>query len=253
MKKTNNSTPIIKDAKYYQEEILQLFNQKSGIYSKTELFNDWLEWNFFTLEAMKGFYIDEFKETAHRLLKKYSKEDFDDFQKINSIFEEGITTTQEDILGVIFMEMQPNKKLKQYFTPTFLCDLIVSFNERTPKKIQQEINEKGFFTVADPTCGGGALLIAYYRYAKRNGIDTDKIVFYGTDIDRRCAMMTMLQLEYLGMLGLIQWGDTLTRKIQGQYLTTKLYLNQRGEMEFIKNTISYHSMINKIFEETKKK
>ena len=124
IKKSVTTKTTVKNAKYYQEEMLRLFEQKAGKYSVKEIFNDWLEWNFMTMEAMKGFSIEEFRNTIHRLLKKYSKEDFEDFQKISDLLEEGVRTTQEDILGVVFMKMEPNKKLGQFFTPTCVCELM---------------------------------------------------------------------------------------------------------------------------------
>lgn len=249
IKKSATTKTTVKNAKYYQDEMLRLFEQKAGKYSVKEIFNDWLEWNFMTMEAMKGFSIEEFRNTIHRLLKKYSKEDFEDFQKISDLLEEGLTTIQEDILGVVFMKMEPNKKLGQFFTPTCACELMTKLNHSEYDNLKKAVEEKDVFEVGDPTCGCGAMFINYYVNAKKEGIDTDKICFTGIDLDRRCVMMAIFQMELLEMAGEVQWGDTLTRKMYGKYITSKEYIKRYGRTKLLMNMLMYHKMVDEIMKE----
>ena len=95
------------------------------------------------------------------------------------------------------MKMEPNKKLGQFFTPTCTCELMTKLNHSEYDNLKKAVEEKDVFEVGDPTCGGGGMLINYYVNAKKQGINTDKILFRGMDIDRRCVMMAIFQLYWI--------------------------------------------------------
>ena len=90
------------------------------------------------------------------------------------------------------------------------------------------------------------MLINYYVNAKKQGINTDKILFRGMDIDRRCVMMAIFQMELLEMVGEVQWGDTLTGKMYGKYITTKEYVKRYGGIKLLMKMLTYRRMIDEI-------
>lgn len=64
--------------------------------------------------------------------------------------------------------------------------------------------------VCDPTCGAGALLVAFANECRKKGINyqTD-VLFVAQDIDYIVGMMCYLQMSLLGMPGYVVIGDTL--------------------------------------------
>lgn len=243
----------VKNANYYQNEILKIFNNMAGKYSASEIFTDWLEWNASTMQSFRGENWEHLKTTFDYLANKYDRSHFEQFKVIDEILNEGLIETAEDILGVVFMKMSPTKNLGQFFTPTHCCSLLVKLQSNSHEDIKKEIEEQGCITVSDPTCGGGALLIAYYKYAKENGIDTSKILFHGKDIDRRCAQMTYLQLQTLDANALIEVGDTLLNTTTDTFLTTNLMLAQIPRFRLLLNGITYQEMLNEFIDRIDKK
>ena len=85
----------------------------------------------------------------------------------------------------------------------------------TPKEeFQQKIEDRGWVAVCDPTCGAGALLVAFANQCKREDINyQQKILFVAQDIDYIVGMMCYLQMSLLGMPGYVVIGDTLANPV----------------------------------------
>lgn len=238
-------TTVDKDAKFYRDVLLRLFKEKEGRYSASEIFNDWLEWLFYSIQAMLGESIEKYEDMMHRLVKKYNDRDFIDFQFLSFVFEEGIVSTKEDILGAVYIELEPDKRKGQFLTDTDACDFLVKMKADSPEIVKSKIKEIGGMTVDVPACGSGALLISIYKYYVTNGIDIDKIVFSGKDSNIHCVMMTNLQLEYLEMGAFIEWKDNTSDKFKERYFTTKLYEDIYGAEKIVDSTFDLFSRANK--------
>ena len=78
------------------------------------------------------------------------------------------------------------------------------------EEFQQKIGDRGWVAVCDPTCGAGALLVAFANECRKKGINyqTD-VLFVAQDIDYIVGMMCYLQMSLLGMPGYVVIGDTL--------------------------------------------
>ena len=69
----------------------------------------------------------------------------------------------------------------------------------------------GFFSVSDPACGAGALLIAFANLCRRKNICYhDKVLFVAQDIDLIAGLMCYIQLSFLGCAGYVVIGNTIT-------------------------------------------
>ena len=239
-----------KDEVYYQNTIIQMFKDLSGKYSMVELFNDYLERECASHQAMLGRDIEHYIEIRKYLLGKYETSIFKAFDKITSVLVEGLTNTHRDILGVVFMQMNPNKKLGQFFTPSHICELMVKVTDDSVEEINRRIKQNGYATVSDPCCGAGAMQIAYYKYVLEQGIDIDKIVFHGKDIDIRCAQMTFLQLEHLNTTALIEVGDTILDTVSKKYITAEAYIKEKGRVSLALSCMRYLQMEDMLSETT---
>ena len=120
----------------------------------------------------------------------------------------------QDFLGELYMRLElGNDHAGQFFTPYHVCEFMSALT--TPKEeFQQIIEDRGWVAVCDPTCGAGALLVAFANQCKREGINyQQKILFVAQDIDYIVGMMCYLQMSLLGMPGYVVIGDTLANPV----------------------------------------
>ncbi|MEM7620005.1 MAG: N-6 DNA methylase [Pseudomonadota bacterium] len=106
-----------------------------------------------------------------------------------------------DYLGDIFTYHVTRGENGQFFTPDSVCELMVRM---TIPEIQDGQS------VCDPACGSGRMLI---KATEKNRYGQ----FYGVDVDRRCAMMTALNLCFRNVAGAVIWGNTLSLECWGGY------------------------------------
>lgn len=100
---------------------------------------------------------------------------------------------QQDILGQIFTERVTFGEAGQFFTPTNVTDLMTRMSVEGATDGQ---------TVLDPCCGSGRFLISASKV-------NPNLVFYGQDIDIRCAKMAALNLWLFDLNGVARCGDSL--------------------------------------------
>lgn len=238
MKKTE-----VKDATYYQNKILKMFQDKAGKFSSAEIFDDWLEWSISCIRLYHYGEIEHFISIRDYLSDKYDDTVSELFDNITNTLREGLLATESDILGVVFMRMHPKKNLGQFFTPQHICDFMTKLSVQSPEEIRKQIEENGGIAWSDPTCGAGAMLISVFKYAKKNGINTNKILLHGKDIDKRCAHMAFLQLELLGANGVVETGDTLLDTTSEVLVTTTQFVGRYGQEVLMENIICYQMML----------
>ena len=124
---------------------------------------------------------------------------------------------EQDFLGKMYMDLGLRNHWKgQFFTPYSVCGVM---SEISCGEIDRKIEEKGFISVCDMTCGAGATLIAAVnsmKTAKHNF--QNHVLFIGQDIDRIVGLMCYIQLSLLGCAGYICIGNSLTNPLTGNVL-----------------------------------
>lgn len=170
------------------------------------------EWNKERKEQREKIYLDCVKKIG-------GKEKIQLISKlINCIVMALERNPEQDFLGKMYMELKLYSHWKgQFFTPYSVCKFMAMMNVGEDTK--NEIKEKGYFSVCDPACGVGALLIAYANELKKKEINYQQTtLFIGQDIDAITGMMCYIQLSLLGCAGYIVIADTLTNPICGDVL-----------------------------------
>ena len=77
-------------------------------------------------------------------------------------------------------------------------------------KVQKSIDDKGFVSISEDACGGGATLIASFNHIKQLGFNPQEILLIdASDIDRKACYMTYIQLSLLGANAVIRERDGL--------------------------------------------
>ena len=133
----------------------------------------------------------------------------------------------QDFLGTIYMrENFSNKRKSQFFTPYHIAKCMVQMT--LGDKLENQIKENGFITVADPCCGSGIMTIGMSEALKSKGYNPQKVMwFQGTDIDITCCKMTYIQTSLLGLSGEIVYGNTLTLECWKRFITPMTLMNPK--------------------------
>ena len=114
----------------------------------------------------------------------------------------------QDFLGELYMLCElGNDASGQFFTPYDVCRCMVEISGGSNPAAENA----GFFSVSDPACGAGALLIAFANLCRRKNICYhDKVLFVAQDIDLTVGLMCYIQLSFLGCAGYVVIGNTIT-------------------------------------------
>lgn len=99
-----------------------------------------------------------------------------------------------DLLAALYMAMVSHwqaQGMGQYFTPADLCEVMAEMNlwDFPPGKLEHR------YTVHDPACGSGSMLLAAGRVVLRRGGNEllSYLSFTGVDLDPICAKMCAVQ------------------------------------------------------------
>ena len=124
---------------------------------------------------------------------------------------------EQDFLGKMYMNLDlGNHRKGQFFTPYNVCKMM---SQMTVGNVDRQIDEQGYISICDPTCGAGATLIAAANSMKGSKYNfQNHVLFVGQDVDRVVALMCYIQLSLLGCAGYICVGNTITNPLTGPVL-----------------------------------
>jgi len=120
--------------------------------------------------------------------------------------------TPGDYLGEVFMELELGNKWKgQFFTPYNLCLLTASV---AIQDMKDKIREKGFISLNEPACGGGAMIIAVAQIMREKGFNPQRqLKVIAQDLDQKAVYMSYVQLSLLGIPAQICHANTLSLEV----------------------------------------
>ena len=191
-----------------KKEIINRINKIAGKYSPYEVFTDWIRCSALaTSNAVTAFHgkIWHDREKMYMdTMGRYAKEEAKIFAEMLGLLAISLEKNMEDVLGEIYMESGMGSKVSgQFFTPYHLSELCA-------KLALPEPNEDGIYTVNEPSCGGGGMIIAVASALKERGINyQSKMHVVAQDLDWKGVYMCYLQLSLLGIKAVCVQGDTL--------------------------------------------
>ncbi len=216
----------ISDNKYVKEMAEEIY-AIGAKHSVSTVFSDFLLISSYAVSNMVDKVHYEERENEYlRVVKKYTKEELDKFVQLNVLLILALNEYQftADILGELFaMLNQGNSKNGQFFTPMNISQLMANI---TIEPNFKEVDEKGYITIMEPTCGSGGMIIAAANTFLEKGYNpSTSMCVCAVDNDIRCAMMTYIQLSYLGIPAVVIHGDSITTKEYTRFYTPVYIFN----------------------------
>ena len=158
------------------------------------------------------------KELESRLAD-YTQEERKTHQEMMRLLGAVIQETGDDFLGELYEKMGLGKHYSgQFFTPKNIAVMMAKMT-CSPESARETIREKGFSSIADPTCGAGVMLMAAGKTLKEGGINVaEDILMVGQDIDWVAGLMCYIQLSVAGYAGYVCIGNSLTHPMAGNIL-----------------------------------
>lgn len=146
--------------------------------------------------------------------KNYKK-----FAELLVIVTLALEERMQDFLGEIFMSAGfGNVRGGQFFTPYHLSKMMSEMI--LGKSFKEQIEEKGYFTLSEPCCGAGGMIIALSEIMLEKGYNPQReLRFQGIDIDLKCCQMAYIQTSLLGLRGEILHGNTISMEMWKRYIT----------------------------------
>ena len=219
--------------KYFIETFNKLVSERN---------RPWDIWKDFILmsacaisNAVDKSHYDEREKRYLKTIAKYTKEEQNLFPQLLAEMTVALDKNPEqDFLGEVYMRLKlGSDALKQIFTPYHICQFMAS---ATMNDLVEQVEKKGYVTINDDCCGGGATLIAAANEARKELAKVhlnfqNHVLFYAQDIEETVALMCYIQLSLLGVAGVVKVGNSLTNPIKNgdsleTYWFTPIYFHE---------------------------
>jgi hypothetical protein len=202
----------------HKAELLKLIKQAA--YSKRiyQVFSDFVEMSAITISNQVDPTHFEVREKRYlELINSYNREHRQLFPRmffhlVEALEDKAQTLGPEDVLGVIFHELELHSRNRaQFFTPQNISDMMAKMI--CESKTQSAIEEKGFITMSEPTCGSGVMVTSMCKAMKDEGLNyCSQLVVTAVDCDISCVHMAYVQLALYGVPAVVIHGNSLLCK-----------------------------------------
>lgn len=179
----------------------------SGHRSPYQVFYDWCTCMAMSLQnscdIFKNSKVYQEREQLYlNTFSRYSKQEQEKIIEMTGRLSLAFEDEISDYLGKIYMESGcGNKYTGQFFTPFHLSELCAQLGVDGEDKVY-EMNE--------PSCGGGAMILATAKVMKDHGINYQKrLKVVAQDLDWLGVYMTYVQCSLIGINAIVVQGDTL--------------------------------------------
>lgn len=192
-------------------KLLELINKIAVKQSLYTVYSDFVELTALTISNTCDFENRDKREKQYlNIIEKY-KEEAILFSHLYSEFVEEMQKGFNDVLGSLFMELGlGSKHTGQFFTPYHVAQATarVLFDS---EQIDKQIEERGYISLCEPSCGGGGMVIAFAEAMHKNGYNPQQqLVIECNDLDVKGVYMTYVQLSLYGIPAVVNHADSLT-------------------------------------------
>ena len=210
----------------YTDRIIKLLKENAYTKGIDQVFIDFLAMSAISIQNSVN-HDDELENQYLNIVGRYSKKELENFVEAFSNVVMGLEEKPDDILGNVFHKLELHNKWKgQFFTPMHICQAMAEMTLGDGESMKKHIEEKGYISVCEPTCGSGAMVIAMSEAMRKNELNPQRqMLAVCTDIDLKCAHMAYIQLSLLGVPAKIIHGNSLTMEQFSVWNTPFLFMN----------------------------
>ena len=191
------------------DRMIELINKIAVKQSLYTVYSDFIELTALMISNVCAFSEKREKQDLNTI-SKYGEEE----KLFPLLYLELVEEMQKgfnDVLGSLFMELGlGSKHTGQFFTPYHVAQATARtlFDD---KQVDKQIKDKGYISILEPSCGGGAMLIAFAEELYKNGYNPQKqLVVECNDLDVKGVYMTYVQLSLYGIAAVVNHADSLT-------------------------------------------
>ena len=155
-----------------KKEIINRINKIAGRYSPYEVFTDWTRCCALAISNAVTAPWKKIRDDREKMymdtVGRYTKDEVHIFSEMLGLLAVALEKDMRDVLGDIYMESGMGSKTSgQFFTPFHLSELAAELSV-------YGADEDGKYRIAEPSCGGGGMIIATAKALKSRGINYQK-------------------------------------------------------------------------------
>jgi len=201
------------------KELAQLIQKVGYRHSAWQVFEDFVEMASLSISnSVDILHRDEREKKYMDIVKRYSKDEINEFPRMYALLALEMETGVSDVLGELFHALELHNQYKgQFFTPFNVCTMM---GKMTLGEHDKAIETKGYIGVCEPACGSGAMVLGFASAMKDNGYNyQQQMVVTATDIDLKCVHMCYLQLSLYHIPAVVIHGDSLAMNEWSRWYT----------------------------------
>jgi len=205
----------------HHKALVKLFQEACYRHHLHQVFADFME--LIAIAFSNAFDRPQFDEREARYMQIVKRYERRELQLLPAIVGELTMAMEEapgDVLGRLFSDLeQGNAARGQFFTPFELCMLIARLT-MSADQARAAIDARGFFTVQEPACGAGAMIIALALHMRDSGINYQQHMHCtAIDVDSRAVHMAYVQFTLLHIPAVLVVGNTLSLELRERWNT----------------------------------
>ncbi|MGX9377402.1 N-6 DNA methylase [Pantoea ananatis] len=206
-----------------RKQFVSVFRHTARHLRRWDVFSD-----FITLAAseldLATIRAPESMARCRKICECYRPDDISDLHRLFGLMVSALEAKFHDFLGAIFMELElGDGRQGQYFTPYSVQSMMARM---LMPGAEDAVRREGFFTLSEPTCGAGGMVVAVAECMLEAGLNPSEQMFASCiDIDPVAADMAFIQLSLLGIPAEVITGNTLTLKLSRVRYTPVYYIN----------------------------
>lgn len=211
-----------------KEDIIKTVAKASGAYTPHQIFRDWIECLALAIANASAPFHDKVWQRHEDIfaatMNKYDEKMTETFSQMTGglvdLYESGF----DDFLGDIYMKAGCGSgALGQFFTPYHLSVLMAEM------AVPEDVSEDHIYTMNEPSCGGGASIVAAAEIIHRRGLNYQKCMkVVAQDLDWMGVYMTYIACSFYGIDAIVVQGDTLIEPYVKGYPEERLLRTPRN-------------------------
>lgn len=213
----------------HKKEMIKLFEKVAYRHNLKSVFCDFVEMAAVSFRSSVDInFRTKGQERYKSIITRYDSKEIMLFTSILGELTIALEEKPKDYLGELFSKFGVGDANKgQFFTPYHLC--LAAVKLVIDENIEEEIKQKGFITLDEPSCGAGAMIIAFSEAMKEKKLDPQRqLKVTAKDLDIRAVHMAYVQLSLLGIPAQICHANTLSLKVFDTWKTPIFVLDGWG-------------------------